>query len=274
MNFLLSQNITAALSNQIEEHKTKLQMEKFEFPALVPGKITMYEVMQGTIQDVQTEYVSFVGPCRYKEQDHTEKEVVWLFLGGSGLLETKDRIFNVKDETIAFAPEGWLWEINVNKDEYLLALRITKKNSAEDNDDLKSALFVSNNAAPYVKKFEECIPYNEAIKSNKTISRTLLPEYFVPRMAIGTVETKGPDRVARHKHPMLEQLFIGLKDNNSIVILDDAEIYFPPLSILHIPPYSMHGTQVTDGNKLYYVWMDFFTSREGQQWLKNHKSVT
>lgn len=251
-----------------------IPIEKLQEPAKIPGRVSVREVLPGTIHDVKTEYVSIVGPGRFQEHNHDGQEAVWLCVGGSTSLKTRDQTFAVKDETIAYAPEGWLWEIEVPKGETLLALRITKQLSVDDKNDLKSALYVGNNAAPYVKTFNECIPYSEAIKSSKTISRTLLPEYFVPRLSIGTVETTGPDQVGRHKHPMLEQLFLGLRENNSVVTADDAKILFPPLSILHIPLGSMHGTQVADGNTLYYVWMDFFTTREGQQWLQNHKPVT
>jgi hypothetical protein len=36
----------------------------------------------------------------------------------------------------------------------------------------------------------------------------------------------------------------------------------------------MHGSEVSQGKKLHYIWMDFFATREGQEWLKNHKPET
>ena len=53
--------------------------------------------------------------------------------------------------------------------------------------------------------------------------RTLLPKDIVPRMSIGTVETVGPDRVAPHAHPMLEQLFLGLEGNDIVVRADGGQ---------------------------------------------------
>jgi predicted alpha-1,2-mannosidase len=251
-----------------------IPMEKLEVPTSVPGKVSAHEVLAGIVQGVKTDYITVVGPGKYTEQDHAGSEVIWLFIGGSGSITTRGQSFNIKDETVAYAPQDWLWDIQVPESETLLAVRITKQLTADDVDDLRGPLYLKNNTGPYVKKFVDCIPYGEAIKSAKTISRTLLPEYVVPRLSIGTVETTGPDKVGRHKHAMLEQFFLGLKTNNSYVSADDARIAFPPLSILHIPLGSMHGAEVTDGNKLYYVWMDFFTSREGQEWLKNHKPVS
>jgi hypothetical protein len=31
---------------------------------------------------------------------------------------------------------------------------------------------------------------------------------------------------------------------------------------------------VEENKKMYYMWMDFFLTREGQEWLKTHKPVS
>jgi len=87
------------------------------------------------------------------------------------------------------------------------------------------------------------------------------------------VETTGPDAVAAHRHPMLEQLFLGLQDNDITVTADAVTARLTAFDILHIPPGSNHGAQVGAGKKLHYVWMDFFMTKEGQEWLKMHKPV-
>ena len=69
---------------------------------------------------------------------------------------------------------------------------------------------------------------------------------------------------------MLEQLFLGLKGNDCVVIADEAKAAFSSLSILHIPLGSNHGAEVAEGKRLYYVWLDFFGRKEGQEWLKMH----
>jgi len=88
---------------------------------------------------------------------------------------------------------------------------------------------------------------------------------------MGTVQTIGPDKVAAHKHPMLEQLFLGLSKNNCIVYADDDKVNFPEHSILHIPLGSSHSVSVEKDDIMYYVWMDFFLDKKGEQWLKTHK---
>ena len=252
----------------------QIPIEKLERPKQVSGHISIREVLPKNIPGVRTEYFSIVGPATFQEKHHHGSEVVWLLIDGHASLITRGQDFAVDRETIAYAPEDWTWKIKVPEKTELLAVRIVKALNVQDREDLNRNLYVKNNTEPYVRSFDQCTPYSEAIKSSKTVSRTLLPENYVPRMAVGTVETTGPDRVERHKHPMLEQLFLGLKENNATVTADNDTTTFPPLSMLHIPLGSMHGSQVSAGNKLYYVWMDFFTTREGQEWLRNHKPVT
>ena len=235
------------------------------------GQIETREVLPGEIKDVILHLVSIHGAGRHIEPPDTDHEIIWLFLKGKGTIQTEDATRGVEGETIARAPLGWAWQIDVPSGEVLHGLRIRTRLSADDRLELKK--FPQNNAASLVKKFSDCPAYREAIKSPKTTSRTLLAENFVPRVALGTVETTGPDAVAAHRHPMLEQLFLGLQDNDITVTADTAMARLAAFDILHIPLGSNHGAQVGEGKKLHYVWMDFFMTREGQEWLKMHQPV-
>jgi hypothetical protein len=125
----------------------------------------------------------------------------------------------------------------------------------------------------YFVSYADCSTYREAIKSEKTISRTLVPENLLPRFCMGSVETTGPDLVAAHRHPMLEQLFLGLPENNCFVRADDDETPFGGNVLLHIPLGSNHSVRVEPGQKLHYLWLDFFRSQEGMRWITDmHKT--
>ncbi|MBF4985871.1 cupin domain-containing protein, partial [Nonlabens mediterrranea] len=129
-----------------------------------------------------------------------------------------------------------------------------------------------NTQQVYYAKFTDCKSYTEPIKSPNTVSRTILPNQYIPRIAMGTVQTTGPDRVGAHEHPMLEQLFLGLSDNNCTVYADDAQVDFPEYSVLHIPLGSSHSVSVEKDEVMYYVWMDFFRDKKGEEWLKTHNT--
>jgi hypothetical protein len=253
----------------------KIPLQKLPLSTTPSGQkpgVDIRQVLPGEIKEVTTEMVSMSGPTRHSEPSKLDSEVVWLFLGGKGTLRTKDKTYTIDGETIARAPLGWAWEIDVPQGQVLNALRVRKQLSAADMTELKK--FPANNAAPHVMKFSECPTYGEAIKSKKTTSRTLLPENFIPRVAMGTVETTGPDTVGAHRHAMLEQLFLGLKDNDITVIADEAKANLTPFTLLHIPLGSNHGADVAAGKKLHYIWMDFFATKKGQEWLKMHKPET
>jgi aromatic ring-cleaving dioxygenase len=251
-----------------------IPIRKLDLSTPRPGAksgVQVQQVLPGAIKGVTVELVSIIGPGRHIEPSNSAREVVWLILAGKGTLLTKDKTYAIEGETIARAPNGWACQIDVPRGEALHALRVRRQLTADDQAELKK--YPENNAAPHVKTFSECPAYREAIKSPKTVSRTLLPENYVPRMAMGTVETTGPDKVGAHRHPMLEQLFLGLKDNDITVIADDAKANLTAFSILHIPLGSDHGAEVADGKKLYYVWMDFFAAKEGQEYLKMHQPL-
>ena len=253
------------------EPARNIQIEPLHLISSGLGSVNVREVMKDEVPGVITDYMTFVGPVHHVQAASSDENVVWFFLGGIGTLQAKDRTFQLSEETIARVPLGWTLGIEVPEGETILALRFRKALSGEDRAELSN--FTLFQSEPYIRTFRECIPYGEAIKSQKTVSRTLLPQDVVPRMAAGTVETTGPDRVLRHKHPMLEQYFVGLRGNDSAVSADNERVIFPELSILHIPLGSMHGAEVSDGNKLYYIWLDFFATKESQVWLKTHKPI-
>jgi mannose-6-phosphate isomerase-like protein (cupin superfamily) len=251
-------------------HAAGIPMEKLQLTN-APG-ISIKPLMVGEIAELKVDLVSITAPALHVELAKPNKAVVWMIVDGKGTMKTRNRHFEVEGETIARAPQGWDWRISAAPGTTLHLLRLERDITPGDFEELKK--YPQFQAEPWVKKFLECEPYSEAIKSPKTISRTLLPENYVPRMALGTVETTGPDEVGKHSHPMLEQLFFGLRGNDIIVTADNDQANLTEFTILHIPLGSHHGAHVLDGKKLHYVWMDFFMKKEGQEWLKMHKPIS
>jgi hypothetical protein len=120
----------------------------------------------------------------------------------------------------------------------------------------------------------ECETYSEGIKSATTVSRTIVPPGIIPRFCMGSVEAVGPDTVAPHAHPMLEQLFFGLPGNACVVTADGREAFFGERSLLHIPVGSHHGVHVGQGRRMHYVWMDFFRKEDDVAYIHaQHKPI-
>ena len=146
----------------------------------------------------------------------------------------------------------------------LLALEVQQQLAPQDN--LEACACRLPHALPY----SAAGTYKEAIKSPKTTSRTLVPAGVVPRFAAGSVQTCGPDDVAPHAHPMLEQLFLGLPSCDCTVTADAASAPLEALDLLHIPLGSMHGVRVDEGKGMHYLWLDFFRDKAAEAWLDNH----
>jgi hypothetical protein len=248
-----------------------IPLQLLDLAPLRTAPVSIEELLPGEIDDVVLRLVSIVPGARHVAPASADHDVVWLFISGDGVLRTETGPHAIRGETIARMPLGWPVEIEAGAETTLRALEVRKRLTPEDA--LALSGFPDDARTPHVKAFGACPAYGEAIKSAQTVSRTLLPENYVPRVAMGTVETIGPDRVAPHRHPMLEQLFLGLADNDVTVSADDVHVRFPAFAILHIPLGSNHGVDVAAGKKLRYVWMDFFVTREGQEWLKMHKPV-
>lgn len=227
-------------------------------------------IFENEIQGIQVEHFKIAAGNELIISKEEGIKTMYLFIKGGGKILAENATFELSPETIFLPNTISKFTIIASSQDSLHYLQIKSKLSKEDLLDVKD--FPSENTQQvYCVKFEDCPSYSETIKSPNTISRTILPNKYIPRIAMGTVYTKGPDKVAAHKHPMLEQLFLGLSKNNCTVHADDAQVAFPEFALLHIPLGSTHSVVVEKEKDMHYVWMDFFLNREGEEWLKTHK---
>ncbi|WP_319501839.1 cupin domain-containing protein [uncultured Draconibacterium sp.] len=248
-----------------------VQQMKMEIPA--GEQMLMEELLPGEIADTKIEHIAYIGPTVQKVQLSDENISMFLFVKGSGSLKADTTLFKVVPESIAIPMTYKSIKIEVEEGEELHFVRFTKKLSEQDIVDL-SRFPDDSKYDIYFTNFDDCEPYTEKIKSPNTVSRTVLPEHIIPRVALGTVEAPGPDEVGAHKHAMLDQLFLGLTDNDIVVHADGASAEFTEYSLLHIPIGSSHWVSVDENKRMYYLWMDFFLTKEGQEWLKTHKPIS
>jgi len=226
-------------------------------------------ILKKEITGINVEHIALTSNKELNDIFKEDYKTIFLFITGKGNVVTADSTYEIVPETILLPQDLKNMTIKAEENETLHYLRITSLLTEQDRLDL--ANFPDENTKEvYYAKFIDCKSYTEPIKSPNTVSRTILPNKYIPRIAMGTVQTKGPDRVGFHEHPMLEQLFLGLTDNNSIVYADKAQVNFPEYSVLHIPLGSSHSVSVEANEEMYYVWMDFFRDAKGEEWLKTH----
>lgn len=115
---------------------------------------------------------------------------------------------------------------------------------------------------PVIVPYQDSIQYIDPNKSEKTISRMMIPHEIIPRFTIGSVESYGYDLVRPHAHPMLDQFFYSFPENDMEVIIDDEKYNMKGDGIMHIPLGSCHGVEVTGDRHMHYMWVDFMPDKE------------
>lgn len=267
-NYLL---FAMSLFSIVNNNAQKIPIEYLKMQLQPNTSIYSKTILAKEIQGIQVEQVSITGDAIFEDLD-AKKRYIYLFIKGTGKVKSTSNKYNIVPETILLPNTTKHISIIASKKDTLQHLKITSSLTEQDLLDLKE--FPKENTENiYYKKFTDCASYTEPIKSPNTVSRTILPNKYIPRIAMGTVKTKGPDKVGAHEHAMLEQLFLGLGKNEVTVYADSENIEFPEYSILHIPLGSSHSVSVDKGKQMYYVWMDFFRDKEGEEWLKTHNTT-
>ncbi len=228
------------------------------------NKINRKSVLQGEISGINTYYLELYKGSPYLIKPEQNSASLYLITHGKGIIKQGARQFEVNGLNL-FVPsieEGAA--ILADTGDFGMLEIVIRLTSSEYQ-------LLKQNKLPYFVDYTQCRQYREAIKSEKTISRMILPEDIIPRFCMGSVETSGPDKVGAHSHPMLEQLFYGLKSNDCIVEADGIKTAFEDNIMLHIPLGSRHGVYVEEGKLLNYIWMDLFRSQEDMGYIKeNH----
>lgn len=189
-----------------------------------------------------------------------------LFTQGGGSVRTAGNVWSIREPALFVPRPEQAVTVEATGDRLLSGLALTMMLTDEEWRHLAAA---PAERFPFFAAYSECKTYKEKIKSPKTVSRTLLPAHTYPRLCIGSVETDGPDHVAAHEHPMLEQYFLGLPDNQCRVHADNDTVDFGPNDLLHIPLGSNHSVDVDAGRHLHYIWIDIFRDERGMAWIDN-----
>lgn len=231
------------------------QIKTTQETSLLPGEIagtltSVLGVPQGSNIDLSTP---------------SNQQAVWFVLRGSGTARSGDIESRLTERTLYAACPGQVAEMTALTDTVLLKIAMDLR--VEDRKLLKDIY-------PLTRDYLTCEKYRDYFKSEKTISRTLVHPFTLPRFSMGSVETTGPDRIEPHAHPMLDQLFFSFAENSCSLIIDGKLIPFSANCLVHIPLGSDHGVEAVPGDRVHYLWVDFFDRHEDMQYLVDvHKPV-
>ncbi len=115
---------------------------------------------------------------------------------------------------------------------------------------------------PITQLYRECPHYTESFKSEKAVSRTIVPHNIIPRFSMGSNESGENDRVEMNNHPAIDQYFFSFPDNNVVLRIEEEIIPFKGNSILHVPLGAYHGVEIGASQKMHYMWIDFIVDEE------------
>lgn len=177
------------------------------------------------------------------------------------------RILFLCSGSVKFLAEGGEWSYNekafiaLSPDQNVEVKVYTKADMLEIcwdmNDDDKKEIAKGDTVYPVTGKYKDALQYRDPFKSEKTISRALLPQRTIPRFAMGSVETYGDDLIGQHAHPLLDQYFFGFPENDIDLLIDDIIYPMGGNSLLHIPLGSNHGVSVKGKQIAHYIWIDY-----------------
>ncbi|MCF6356703.1 MAG: hypothetical protein L3J54_02755 [Draconibacterium sp.] len=235
------------------------------------GSLIKNIVLENEVQDVLIEFFSIKGEYKLDVSAKPDILDVLLTVDGECLLQTNDSDYKINTSTITRIQYNKSYSIKVDNKKEFNFIRLRKLLDKKDLQVIESRIEDFNSL--YIKALADCPTYTEDIKSEKTLNRMILPEGLVPRFAMGSVETQGPDEVGEHEHPMLDQIFFGLKGCRCSCFANGEETVLTENMMLHIPLASKHYVSVADGDKLAYIWMDFFLTLEGEKYMGEQHQV-
>ena len=229
------------------------------------GSLLKNIVLENEVQDVLIEFFSIKGKYVLKVPAQIDASDILLTINGECLLQVNKVDYEINSSTIARIPYKISYTIVVDEGKEFNFVRLKKILDKKDLQIINNK--IENFSPVYIKALADCPTYKEDIKSEKTLNRMILPEGLVPRVTMGSVETEGPDEVGEHEHPMLDQIFFGLKGCKCICFANGEQTVLTENLILHIPLASKHYVSVAVGDKLAYIWMDFFLTLEGEKYM-------
>jgi len=181
---------------------------------------------------------------------------ILILLEGDAVYTTDGKEYHFTERTTFVSDPKKDLSVAALKDTRVLEIQWDEEDG--DEADLKEYKTVF----PVVVPYQDSIQYIDPNKSEKTISRMMIPHQIIPRFTIGSVESYGYDLVRPHAHPMLDQFFYSFAENDMEVIIDGEKYNMKGDEILHIPLGSNHGAEVTGDRHMHYMWVDFMPDKE------------
>ncbi len=227
------------------------------------------QILNGEIAGADTYYHTVAaGEALNIEAKPSAYHVLFMTDGKASFSSGADAGTLIEVRSLYAAGMGEAVTIKAEADTYLFEIEM----HANDDDVAKAAKYATK--FPIVQKYDECEQYWDTSKTQKTINRIILEQENIPRLAMGSVESIGPDYVIPNNHPTVDQLFFTFPENETELIINDEKMDLGGNILLHIPLGADHGSDVADGKHMHYIWCDFLLEEECVEYLKEEHIKT
>ena len=216
---------------------TRICVEKLMLPGEIKGASVISYTLPGG------EKLSFEKPQKYMS--------IFFLLEGAVCFASEGKRFEYAEKAVfAALPDR---DVSVEAKNDCAFIEIRWDMNEHDLADLEE-----NQAQfPYTLAYKDTLQYRDFFKSEKTISRAIIPQAIIPRFAMGSVETCGDDLIGQHSHPLLDQLFFSFPENNMYMLIDSCIYPLEGNTLVHIPLGSNHGVIALGAQRAHYLWLDF-----------------
>lgn len=214
------------------------------------------EMCSGLIDGVTPYHHTIIAGSQMDFEANIRKYHIMTLVQGTAVFMVEGKEYRF-DERVTFIP-GLDQKMTIKAETDVQLMEILFEMTDEDFDEIEKF----NTEFPYMQVYKTSMQYKDKCKTNKTINRIMVEQRHVPRFAMGSVESYGPDHVGQHPHPMLDQYFFSFPENNMTVLIEDERVPMPGNTLLYIPLGSNHGVEVKEGEVMHYTWIDFLVDRE------------
>ncbi len=218
-------------------------------------------MLPGEIKGVDVIYHSWnEGRSEEYEKDEVCLHMYFLYSGSlTFAYEGKDYFFNEKALFVGGPKSG----LRIRAESRSAFVEITFALTGSDVKQLEE----NKTEFPISVIYRDAVQYRDPFKSEKTISRMIIPHRILPRFSMGSVETYGVDLIGQHEHPLLDQYFFTFPENNMKLLIDDSVITVEGNTLLHIPLGCNHGVRTDADGAAHYLWIDVVLTPEGEDYL-------
>ena len=240
--------------------KNVLNYEKVESPGI--NKTESLPLLHGEIDGVKP-YHHIIAPGEQIMLKGDERIYHILFLiEGCVVLSTDSGMYCMEQKGVFV--EAAESDITISSGSGARVFEIEKYMSDVDMETKKKY----ETSFPIIQDYLKCQQYTDFSKTPKTINRIVLEQENIPRFAMGSVESVGEDYVTPNAHPEIDQFFFTFPENDTELIINDETMNLKGDTLLHIPLGADHGTNLAEGKKMHYLWIDCLVDEKYADILK------